>query len=67
MMMGFPVGSDGKESACNARDSGLITGLRKIPRRREWLPSPVFMPKLNPVSWGDGLSRYHNALNKDLG
>ena len=24
--MGFPGGSDGKESACNAGDVGLITG-----------------------------------------
>ena len=26
--MGFPGGSDGKESACNAGDPGLIPGLR---------------------------------------
>ena len=26
--MGFPDGSDNKESACNARDPGLIPGLR---------------------------------------
>ena len=26
-LMGFPGGSDGKESACNARDPGLIPGL----------------------------------------
>ena len=30
--MGFPGGSDGKESACNAGDLGLIPG--KIPWRR---------------------------------
>ena len=29
---------DGKESACNAEDPGLI------PWRREWQPSPVFWP-----------------------
>ena len=28
----FPGGSDGKESACNAGDLGLIPGLGKIPR-----------------------------------
>ena len=28
---GFPGGSDGKESACNARDPGLIPGLGKSP------------------------------------
>ena len=29
--MGFPGGSDGKESACNAEDPGLIPGLRGFP------------------------------------
>ena len=29
--MGFPGGSDSKESACNARDPGLILGLGKFP------------------------------------
>ena len=28
---GFPYGSDGKESACNARDLGLIPGLGRSP------------------------------------
>ena len=28
---GFPVGSDGKASACNAGDRGLIPGLRRSP------------------------------------
>ena len=29
--MGFPVGSDGKESACNAGDLGSIPGLERSP------------------------------------
>ena len=29
--MGFPGGSDGKESACNARDLGSIPGLGRSP------------------------------------
>ena len=29
--MGFPGGSDGKESACNAGDLGLIPGSRILP------------------------------------
>ena len=37
---GFP---DGKESACNAGDPGLILGW-KILWRREWQPTPVFLP-----------------------
>ena len=42
---GFPGGSDCKESACNAGDSGSIPGSGIFPRRREWLPPPVFLPK----------------------
>ena len=42
--MGFPGGSDGKESACNVGFVGLIPGSGKIPWRREWLPTPVFLP-----------------------
>ena len=36
---GFPGGSHGKESACNAGDpgNGLIALVGKIPWRREWL------------------------------
>ena len=29
--LGFPGGSDGKESACNAEDLGLIPGLERSP------------------------------------
>ena len=29
--LGFPGGSDGEESACNARDPGLIPGLGRSP------------------------------------
>ena len=43
LVKGFPGGSDGKESACNAGDLGLIPGLgRSLGCRREWLPTPVF-------------------------
>ena len=35
---GFPGGSDGKESACNAGDPGSIPG------SRAWQPTPVFLP-----------------------
>ena len=30
-ILGFPDGSDGKESSCNAGDLGLIPGLEKSP------------------------------------
>ena len=31
LRVGFPGGSDDKESACNARDSGLIPGSERFP------------------------------------
>ena len=35
--------SDGKESACNARDLGSIPRSGN-PWRREWQPTPIFLP-----------------------
>ena len=43
-LKGFPGGSDGKESACNAGRPGFDPWVRKIPWRKEWLPTPLFLP-----------------------
>ena len=40
----FPGGSNGKESACNAGDLGLIPWVGKIAWRREWRTTPIFLP-----------------------
>ena len=40
---GFPGGSDGKESVCNAGNPGWIPGVGKIPWRREWQLAPAFL------------------------
>ena len=40
----FPGGSDGKESVCNAGDPGSTLGSERSPWRREWLPTPAFLP-----------------------
>ena len=40
--MGFPDGSDGKESACNAEDPGSVPGSGISPG--EWQSAPVFLP-----------------------
>ena len=40
--------SDSKESACNAGDPGLIPGLGRFPWRREWPPTPIFLPGESP-------------------
>ena len=44
---GFPVGSDGKESTCNAGDL-VNPWVGKIPWRRTWQPTPVFFPEESP-------------------
>ena len=41
--MGFPDSSVGKESTCNAGDSGSNPGLGKVCWRRDRLPTPVFL------------------------
>ena len=41
---GFPGGSDGKESACNAGDLGSICELGRFPWRKAWQPTPVLLP-----------------------
>ena len=43
-MKEVPGGSEGKESACNAGDLGSIPGSGRFPLRRDWLPTPVFLP-----------------------
>ena len=44
IQMGLPWQLSGRESACNAGDLGLIPGLGKLPMRRAWQPTPVFLP-----------------------
>ena len=44
ILLVFPDGSDGKESARISGDLDLIPGSGKIPCRREWQPTPVFLP-----------------------
>ena len=41
--MGFPGGSDDKESTCNEGDLGSILGLGRFPWRKAWQPTPIFL------------------------
>ena len=43
VQLGFPGGSDGKESSCNTGDLGLID-----PWRKAWQSTPVFLPEESP-------------------
>ena len=44
VFLGFPGGSVGKESACNAGDLGSVPRLGRSPGEGERLPIPVFLP-----------------------
>ena len=41
---GFPCGSDGKEPVCQYGGCGFDPWIRKIPWRRKWQPTLVFLP-----------------------
>ena len=43
-MLGFPGGSDDKESACNAGDPSSIPGSGRPPGEGACLPTSVFLP-----------------------
>ena len=45
--MGFPGGSDGKESTGNSGDLGSIPGLGRSPGG-SWQATPVFLPGESP-------------------
>ena len=50
-MLGFPGGSDSKESACNVEDLGSIPGMGRSPgflHGMAWQPNPVFLPGESP-------------------
>ena len=42
--MGFPGGSVVKNLPANAGDGGSTPYVRKIPWKRKWQPTPVFLP-----------------------
>ena len=45
MRLGFPGGSEGKESALQCRGPGFDPLVGKIPWRREWQPTSIFLPE----------------------
>ena len=57
-------GSDGKEPACQCRRSGLDPWMGKIPWRREWFPTPGFLPA--EVHGQRGLAGYSPWGHKEL-
>ena len=62
--LGLLCGSEGKESACNSGDPGLIPGLGRFPDGREWLPTPVFLPG-NSINRGAWRASVHGVTESD--
>ena len=72
--LGLPWGLSGKESSCHCRRYGFNPWVRKIPWRRKWQPSPVFLPGeshgqrslagYNP--WGRQRVRHDLAIKQPL-
>ena len=62
--MGFPGGSVGKESACNARDAGSIPGLGRFPGGGHG--NPLQYPCLeNPKDEGGWQATVHRIAELD--
>ena len=47
----FPAGSSVKESTCQCRRHGFDRWVGKIPWRRAWQPTLVFMPGESLLQW----------------
>ena len=60
--MGFPDGSDGKESACNAGDPGLIPGLGRSPGEGNGNPLQYSCLE-NPMDRGAWQAIVHGVTN----
>ena len=57
---GFPGGSDGKESACNAGHSGLILWLGRSSGEGNGYPLQHYLEK--PMDWGSRRAMIHGAV-----
>ena len=71
LVWGLPCSSAGKETSCNAgvhlqcRKPGLDSWVGKIPWRRKWQPSPVFLPG-NPTDRRAWQPTVHGVARHDL-
>ena len=64
MNVHFPGGSDGKESACNAADPGLIPGLRRLPGEGNGEPLQYSCLE-NPIDRGAWPAAVHGVAESD--
>jgi len=65
MIWSFPGGTSGKESACQCRKCkrhGFHPWVTKIPWRRKWQPTPVFLPGKSP--WTEKPGELHGPWGR---
>ena len=70
--VGFPGGASGKEPACQCRrheTRGFETWVGKIPWRKAWQTTPVFLPGESQGAWWTTVHRVAKSLTwlKQLG
>ena len=64
LSMGFPGGSEGKASACNAGDPGLIPGLGRSPGEGDGTPLQYSCLE-NPMDRGAWWATVHGIAESD--
>ena len=62
MHLGFPHGASGKESTCQCSSHGFDPWVRKIPWRKKWQPTPVFLG--NPMDRGVWQTTIHGVAKE---
>ena len=65
LSMGFPGGSDGKDSACSVGELGLIPGLGRSPGEENSLPLQYFCME-NPMDRRAWQATVHGAAKMTL-
>ena len=65
MALGFPGGSDSKESACNARDLNLILGSGRSPREGNGYPLQYSCLE-NPTDSGAWQATVHGVTKSQM-
>ena len=63
--MSFPGSSDGKESACNAEDPGLIPGSGRSPGERNDIPLQYSCLE-NPMNRGAWQAKVHGVAESRI-
>ena len=63
IILGFPCGSAGKESACNVRDLGLIPGLGRSPGEGKGYPLQYFGLENSMHSIAQGVAKSWTGLS----